>query len=1416
MHMKFRRASRGLSLFVLSLLFISSCSEGDKLLGGSNTILKSEYDASQAEEKMPSVKVLSIRTIGKATGDAYAVGDTITFEVELDESVDIITTNGVPQLKLNIGGVTKLVDYVLGSGSGGKTLTFTYKVASDDFDADGIEVMSIDLNSGAAQGESGSGVNLELAKPIVIPLAKVDAKGPVIQSVSSGDKTYVKDNVIIFTVAFDETVDVDTSSGKPLLKVTIGNVTKDATYDSVAGSKSLVFKYEVGAGDFDADGIKATSISLNSGKIKDKAGNDAELTTANGQTPAKVDTKGPVIQSVSSGDKTYVKDNVIIFTVAFDETVDVDTSSGKPLLKVTIGNVTKDATYDSVAGSKSLVFKYEVGAGDFDADGIEATSISLNSGKIKDKAGNDAELTTANGQTPAKVDTKKPVIQSVSSANQIYGKGKVIPLTVTFDETVDVDTSLGKPLLKVTIGNVTKDATYDSVAGSKSLVFKYEVEAGDFDADGIKATSISLNLGTIKDELGNDAELTTANGQTPAKVDAKKPVIQSVSSVAKTYGKGELITFTVAFDETVDVTGTPKLTFDVGGVGKSVDYVLGSGSKALVFEYTVALGDFDANPIKATSISLNSGKIKDKAGNDANLTLTTANGQTPAKVDARAKVIKVSSTTPAGIYAPGEEVKILVEFSDPIVVVKGSGITIELDVGGTPLLAYYTVTDPSNTLVFIASALPGTVDDLDGIEVVANSIKRGNGASIKSGVSGVIEDFARKKLAHVKIRAPFEFSGTTDIWFDSTDADADGDAMDQKAGDRVAKLYDRSGKDNHISALTNGIGPEVRGTSPLNNGNLSLFFGDYSARTADRKYALLTRKDPKLDSSGYTYFVSFTRPDNRDFPSGYSSVFATRNGSNGVAAHIHTHLLTMFKISFLSKSDGSVGPVIDSPGNLSGKTVHSLFVSDLVAPGARRVYSQSGQSDTFLDQLSPYSKLVPGTVVSMGVQASNLGNLFIGYVNEALYFSRELGLAEKSIVEHYLASKWNSPGVVGRDYYKGDESSKGDYDHGVTGILKLPITTISSHDLPASSVSVARAGALLIANSASDGFLKDEGDSVFAGSKGNGATKDNLLNSSASTVRSGKVWYLNVSDDSTNSGGKIDLAFTPSLMGFDWTADAASYELLWSASDPSASPPSVTFQVMTAPTSAANGIVRFNGIDAKSGYIALGLKDTVAPSLRYAEVTGDKEITLTFDESLASPPSGFSVSGGGVNVSNTNIDTRSDNKVVLTTDNTLQPASTVSYSGTGVSDIAGNALTSLPNVVVGTSVAGTFTTPSNGGTVVAGAGDDKIMASSGSDVFDYNFITDGNDTISGFDKSVDKIDLSDLLQYSNGQDISKFVAVSDDGTKTTINVDAHGRGNTSALAGTGERDISITLSGVTGLITLDSLIKDKVLILTAP
>ena len=148
------------------------------------------------------------------------------------------------------------------------------------------------------------------------------------------------------------------------------------------------------------------------------------------------------------------------------------------------------------------------------------------------------------------MDGKLPVITSIDATSGAgpYGYGQEIVFTVTFDKTVDVDTSLGKPQLEVTIGRATKDATYDSVAGSKALVFKYTVEAGDVDPDGIEATALDLNSGTIKDKAGNaynpadfDLGKIQQGDLAAVTVDGKLPVITSIdaTSGAGPYGYGK-------------------------------------------------------------------------------------------------------------------------------------------------------------------------------------------------------------------------------------------------------------------------------------------------------------------------------------------------------------------------------------------------------------------------------------------------------------------------------------------------------------------------------------------------------------------------------------------------------------------------------------------------------------------------------------------------------------------------------------------------------------------------------------------------------------------------------------------------------------------------------------------------------------
>jgi hypothetical protein len=84
------------------------------------------------------------------------------------------------------------------------------------------------------------------------------------------------------------------------------------------------------------------------------------------------------------------------------------------------------------------------------------------------------------------------------------------PLTFTVNASEPV-TVTGTPRLVLDIGGVTRYADYASGSGTDTLLFTYNVQAGDFDANGISVASpIDLNGGTIRDAGNNDLELTYA------------------------------------------------------------------------------------------------------------------------------------------------------------------------------------------------------------------------------------------------------------------------------------------------------------------------------------------------------------------------------------------------------------------------------------------------------------------------------------------------------------------------------------------------------------------------------------------------------------------------------------------------------------------------------------------------------------------------------------------------------------------------------------------------------------------------------------------------------------------------------------------------------------------------------------------
>ena len=89
---------------------------------------------------------------------------------------------------------------------------------------------------------------------------------------------------------------------------------------------------------------------------------------------------------------------------------------------------------------------------------------------------------------------------------------------------------------------------------------------------------------------------------------------------------GPPIPFTVNLDETVVVTGSPRLQLDIGGATRYAPYVSGSGTNALSFGYSVVAPDFDRDGITLVSpLDLNGGTIRDANGNNANLAFTPPN-----------------------------------------------------------------------------------------------------------------------------------------------------------------------------------------------------------------------------------------------------------------------------------------------------------------------------------------------------------------------------------------------------------------------------------------------------------------------------------------------------------------------------------------------------------------------------------------------------------------------------------------------------------------------------------------------------------------------------------------------------------------------------------------------------------------------
>ncbi len=521
--------------------------------------------------------------------------------------------------------------------------------------------------------------------------------------------------------------------------LTISGVADVATYDQVL--RSVTYKDTATSAHV---GNRTISVEVNDGTDTSQVATSTITVVLGTQT-------APTVTAVASTQAagSYASGTTIPITVTFSNAVTV---TGAPQIALNDGGT---ATYSSGSGTATLTFNYTVATGQntSDLDYASTSSLTLNGGTIQDSVGNTAVLTLPATGTDGLatrniiVDTATPVVTAVSTttAAGAYGTGTTIPITVTFGETVNVT---GTPQLALNDGAVVN---YTSGSGTAVLTFNYTVAAGqntnDLDYSSIGALTLPTGA-NIVDAAGNAAVLalpTTGTDGLASKnivIESTAPTVTGVTTTqsAGVYGTGTTIPITVTFDHAVNVTGTPQLTLNAlnGSTNAVANYVSGTGSTALVFNYIVAAGDGTTklDYASTSALSLNGGTIQDLAGNAASLTLPAAGtdglfNQNIA-IDATARnVTGVSTTKPSGAYTTATVIPITVTFGEAVTVTGGAP-QLALNSSATAL-ATYASGSGTTSLVFNYTVVAGdNATQLDYTSTSALSLP--SGASINDSL----------------------------------------------------------------------------------------------------------------------------------------------------------------------------------------------------------------------------------------------------------------------------------------------------------------------------------------------------------------------------------------------------------------------------------------------------------------------------------------------------------------------------------------------------------------------------------------------------------------------------------------------------------------------------------------------------------
>ena len=567
---------------------------------------------------------------------------------------------------------------------------------------------------------------------VITAVTLLDNSPPLVVQITPPQAgTYGLMSNLDFILHYNEPVNINLNinNTRPYINVRIGNNLRQVIFQDVIGNQALLFRYTVTDIENDPDGIELEGFArFGKTLLKDNANNSAaslvELGTFQlNMSEVKVDSEGPIISSIEiPAPNSYRKNDELIFTLNYNEPVQV---AGTPGLHLNLAGrqvIANVVSSSNIVGSShyspQLRFSYQVKTGDSAMPGemnFTFTKVITNEkGRIVDSGGN-----VSSGLFPSSIpdfegillDSLSPTVRSikkviVSGDDNNYKSNESIDLIVTFNEPVTVAPSTK---LSLTVGNTSSLLALYQRGNGEEHIFRYTVSPGENDLDGIiQINHIILNNSNSGIVDMNNNAMAGYNDLNfnieGVLVDTNSPTFPNPGGVTfplnKLYGLGERLEFVITYSEPVSVSGgTPYLYLNF--TNSYATSLVNSGKAYLLpdddnnpathrFSYTIEEGVFDNNGIELpTAITLpDDTSLTDISGNAAQLNIIAPSHLNQVTINSLSNPPKITRVEAIGdgLYRTGESVTLRAHFNRDVELNHIEGLTLTFDSGEQALV----------------------------------------------------------------------------------------------------------------------------------------------------------------------------------------------------------------------------------------------------------------------------------------------------------------------------------------------------------------------------------------------------------------------------------------------------------------------------------------------------------------------------------------------------------------------------------------------------------------------------------------------------------------------------------------------------------------------------------------------------------